>query len=167
MTPPEQVLEFWFGGDSRRGKARAKWYSKDEKFDAELRSQFAGLHGRASRRELEAWRASPETMLALVLLLDQFSRKLYRGDDLGLLPVERQFLYMPFEHSEAIEDQDLAVEKMRSLEAFEQTRGLTRWAERHRDVIRRFGRFPHRNAIVGRASTPAEIEFLKQPGSSF
>ena len=189
MTPPEQVLEFWFGGDSRRGKARAKWYSKDEKFDAELRSQFAGLHGRAARRELEAWRASPETMLALVLLLDQFSRNLYRGDarafaqdaharecarealargdDLGLLPVERQFLYMPFEHSEAIEDQDLAVEKMRSLEAFEQTRGLTRWAERHRDVIRRFGRFPHRNAIVGRASTPAEIEFLKQPGSSF
>ena len=92
---------------------------------------------------------------------------LARGDDLGLLPVERQFLYMPFEHSEAIEDQDLAVEKMRSLEAFEQTRGLTRWAERHRDVIRRFGRFPHRNAIVGRASTPGEIEFLKQPGSSF
>ena len=189
MTPPEQVLEFWFGGESRGGKARAKWYSKDEKFDAELREQFAGLHGRASRRELEPWRASPETMLALVLLLDQFSRNLYRGDarafaqdaharecarealargdDLGLLPVERQFLYMPFEHSEAIEDQDLAVEKMRSLEAFEQTRGLTRWAERHRDVIRRFGRFPHRNAIVGRASTPGEIEFLKQPGSTF
>ncbi len=189
MTPPEQVLEFWFGGEERRGKARAKWYNKDEKFDAELREQFAGLHARAARREIEAWRASPETMLALVLLLDQFSRNLHRGDprafaqdahalecareaiargdDLAMLPVERQFLYMPFEHSEDPADQDLAVEKMRSLEAFEQTRGLTRWAERHRDVIRRFGRFPHRNDILGRASTPEEIEFLKQPGSSF
>src|SRR5205814_10592390 len=128
-------------------------------------------------------------MLALVLLLDQFSRNLFRGDarafaqdahardcarqalargdDLGFLPVERQFLYMPFEHSEELADQDLAVEKMRALEAFEQTRGLARWAERHRDVIRRFGRFPHRNAILGRESTPEEIDFLKQPGSSF
>src|SRR5579859_7125224 len=128
-------------------------------------------------------------MLALVLLMDQFSRNshsggarafaqdrhalecareaLARGDDLALLPVERQFLYMPFEHSEDIADQDLAVEKMRALEAFEQTRGLTRWAERHRDVIRRFGRFPHRNALLGRASTPEETEFLRQPGSVF
>jgi len=189
VTPPEEVLDFWFGGEERRGKARAKWFNKDDGFDSELRSRFRALHTQAERRSLEAWRASAEPMLALVLLLDQFSRNIYRGDarafaqdaharecarealargdDLGLLPVERQFLYMPFEHSEALEDQDLAVEKMRSLEAFEQTRGLTRWAERHRDVIRRFGRFPHRNAIVGRESTPGEIEFLKQPGSSF
>jgi len=189
LTPGEQVLEFWFGGESRRGKARAKWYNKDDRFDAEMRTRFAILQAQAARGELDAWRAQPEPMLALVLLLDQFSRNLFRGDarafaqdaharecarqalergdDLAFLPVERQFLYMPFEHSEDLADQDFAVEKMRSLEAFEQTRGLTRWAERHRDVIRRFGRFPHRNAILGRASTPEELEFLKQPGSSF
>jgi len=128
-------------------------------------------------------------MLALVLVLDQFSRNLYRGDarafaqdsharecarqalargdDLALMPVERQFLYMPFEHSEDVADQDLAVDRMRSLEAFEATRGLTEWAERHRVIIRRFGRFPHRNAALGRASTPGETEFVKQPGSGF
>jgi uncharacterized protein (DUF924 family) len=189
VTPDEQVLEFWFGGESRRGKARAKWFSKDDKFDGQMRERFGELHAKAARRELEGWRASPEPMLALVLLLDQFSRNLHRGDarafaqdaharecarqglergdDLGFLPVERQFLYMPFEHSEDLADQDFAVEKMRALEAFEQTRGLTRWAERHRDIIRRFGRFPHRNAILGRASTAEELEFLKQPGSSF
>ena len=189
LTAPQEVLDFWFGGDERRGKARAKWFAKDEAFDAELRSRFGELHARAAAGELESWRGACESMLALVLLLDQFSRNLYRGDprafaqdshavdcarealarrdDLALLPVERQFLYMPFEHSEALADQDLAVEKMRSLEAFEQTRGLTRWAERHRDVIRRFGRFPHRNAILGRESTPEEVEFLKQPGSGF
>ena len=89
------------------------------------------------------------------------------GDDLSFLPVERQFLYMPFEHSEDLADQDLAADRMRALEAFEQTRGLTRWAERHRDIIRRFGRFPHRNALLGRPSTAEEEEFLKQPGSSF
>ena len=128
-------------------------------------------------------------MLALVIVLDQFSRNLYRadarafaqdahalacarealarGDDAALLPVERQFLYMPFEHSEDIADQDRVVELMTSLEAFEPTRGLAQWAERHRAVIRRFGRFPHRNAVLGRASTPGETEFLKEPGSSF
>ena len=189
MTSAEEVNEFWFGDEERRGKARAKWYAKDDAFDAELRSRFGELHARAARRGLEGWRAARDSMLALVLLLDQFSRNLHRGDpsafaqdrharecarealargdDLALLPVERQFLYMPFEHSEDIADQDFAVEKMRGLEAFEQTRGLTRWAERHRDVIRRFGRFPHRNAILGRPSTPEEVEFLKQPGSSF
>jgi uncharacterized protein (DUF924 family) len=189
VTPPEEVLDFWFGGEERRGKARAKWFNKDDGFDSELRSRFRALHTQAARRSLEAWRASAEPMLALVLLLDQFSRNIYRGDarafaqdaharecarealargdDAGLLPVERQFLYMPFEHSEHVEDQDLAVEKMRSLEAFEQTRGLTRWAERHRDVIRRFGRFPHRNAILGRASSAEELEFIEQAGSGF
>jgi len=172
-----------------RGKERPEWFRKDEKFDAAIRRQFGDLHARAARRELEAWRASPEPTVALVLLLDQFSRNLYRGDarafaqdaharecareaiargdDLGLLPVERQFLYLPFEHSEDAADQDRGVELMRSLEAFEETRGLTKWSERHRVIIRRFGRFPHRNAALGRTSTPEEIEFLRQPGSGF
>ena len=181
------VLRFWFG--EPRGPSRPEWFRKDEAFDAQIRARFGELHGAAARRELEAWRASPEPMLALVIVLDQFSRNLHRGDarafaqdahalecakeaiargdDLGLLPVERQFLYMPYEHSEDPGDQDMAVERMRSLEAFEETRGLTNWAVRHRDVIRRFGRFPHRNAALGRTSTPEEAEFLKQPGSGF
>ena len=109
-------------------------------------------------------------MLALVIVLDQFSRNLYRGearafaqddharecaveavmrgDDLGLLPVERQFLYLPFEHSEDLADQEKCVEMMRSLDAFEETRGISDWAVRHRDIIARFGRFPHRNAAL-------------------
>jgi uncharacterized protein (DUF924 family) len=128
-------------------------------------------------------------MLALVVVLDQFSRNLYRGDarafaqdaharecarevlergdDLARLPVERQFLYLPFVHSEDATDQDLAVELMRNLEAFPETRDAVVWAEKHRDVIRRFGRFPHRNAALGRPSTPAELAFLAQPGSGF
>ena len=181
------VLRFWFG--EPRGPSRPEWFRKDAAFDAEIRHRFGELHAMAARHELDHWRPSAEPMLALVILLDQFSRNLYRndpraftqdahaldcakeavtrGDDLALLPVERQFLYLPYEHSEDVADQEICVDRMRSLEAFEETRGLTGWAVRHRDVIRRFGRFPHRNAILGRTSTPEEIEFLKQPGSGF
>jgi uncharacterized protein (DUF924 family) len=127
--------------------------------------------------------------LALVIVLDQFSRNIHRddarafaqdeharecaeeaierGDDLGMLPVERQFLYMPFEHSERLEDQELALDLFRSLDAFEETHDVSDWARRHHAVIERFGRFPHRNAILGRESTAEEIEFLAQPGSGF
>jgi uncharacterized protein (DUF924 family) len=128
-------------------------------------------------------------MLALVIVLDQFSRNLYRdgarafaqdpharecaaeaitrGDDLGLLPVQRQFLYLPFEHGEDLRDQEKSLELFASLEAFEPTRGLAEWAARHHAIVARFGRFPHRNAALGRASTPEEVEFMKQPGSGF
>lgn len=181
------VLDFWFG--PKPGAARAEWFRKDPAFDEEIRQRFGELHAAAARRELEAWRLSPEPMLALVIVLDQFSRNLYRGDarafaqdahalecakqavarkdDLGLLPVQRQFLYLPYEHSESLADQELCVELMRSLDAFEETRGVSEWAVRHRDVIARFGRFPHRNAALGRSSTPGETEFLLQPGSAF
>ena len=182
-----EVLRFWFG--EAPGKARPEWFRKDPAFDAEIRRRFGALHEAASRRELEAWRASPEPMLALIVVLDQFSRNLHRDDprafaqdeyardcavealgrkdDLGLLPVQRQFVYMPLEHSESLADQEKCVELMRSLECFEETKGLTHWAVAHRDIIARFGRFPHRNACLGRASTPEEVEFLKQPGSGF
>ncbi|MGE5616693.1 MAG: DUF924 family protein, partial [Bacillota bacterium] len=185
----DDVLDFWFGSRDARGPARPEWFRRDEAFDAEIRRRFGALHSRAASGELDSWRANPESLLALVVVLDQFSRNLYRddprafaqddyardcadgalarGDDLGLRPVERQFFYMPFEHSEDLQDQERAVDLMRSLEAFEETRGLTQWAERHRDVIRRFGRFPHRNRILGRASTPEETAFLEQPGSRF
>jgi uncharacterized protein (DUF924 family) len=183
------ILEFWFGLAKGLGSPRIEWFRKDPKFDAEIRKRFGGLHATAAAGGLNAWRASPEPMLALVILLDQFSRNLYRndprafaqdemaracaveaigrGDDLGFIPVQRQFLYLPFEHSESLADQEKAVELMASLEAFEETRGLAAWAEKHRDIIRRFGRFPHRNAILKRESTPEEKEFLKHPGSGF
>jgi len=184
-----EVLDFWFGPLETRGKARAEWFRKDAAFDAEIRQRFGALHGAAVRHEREAWRASAPSLLALVIVLDQFSRNLYRGDgrafaqdahaldcahealdrgdDLGALPVERQFLYLPFEHSENIADQDRAIELMGDLEAFEETRGLCEWAEKHRAIIRRFGRFPHRNAALGRTSTAEEREFLAQPHSGF
>jgi uncharacterized protein (DUF924 family) len=185
----QEVLDFWFGPLDTRGQSRREWFVKDAAFDSAIRARFGELHEKASRRELEMWRLSPESMLALVIVLDQFSRNLYRNhprafaqdthardcaaeallreDDLGFLPVERQFLYLPFEHSEDLMDQEKAVELFRSLERFEATRGLSQWAEKHRAIIARFGRFPHRNAALGRASEPEELEFLAQPGSGF
>lgn len=182
-----EVLEFWFGNEP--GKSRGEWFRKDAGFDAEIRRRFGALHARAAGRGLESWRASPEQMLALIVVLDQFSRNLHRGDarafaqdaharecarqalgrgdDAALLPVQRQFIYLPLEHSEDLADQEACVELMRSLDAYEETRGLAVWAEKHRDIVLRFGRFPHRNAALGRPSTGEESEFLKQPGSGF
>jgi uncharacterized protein (DUF924 family) len=181
------VLDFWFGPVP--GKARAEWFRKDERFDAEIRERFGEVHAAAARRELEAWRAAPESMIALIVVLDQFSRNLHRGDarafaqdahalecarealargdEKKLRPVERQFLYMPFEHNEDRDDQDLACRLMSQLEEFPETRGLTEYAKKHQVIVDRFGRFPHRNAALGRASTAEEIEFLKTPGSGF
>ena len=181
------VLEFWFGNGP--GKQRAQWFRKDAGFDAEIQRRFGAVHEQAARRALEAWRDARESMLALIVVFDQFSRNLHRGDarafaqdaharecaaqaldrgdDLGMPPVQRQFIYLPFEHSEDLLDQEKGVELMRSLDAFEETRGSAVWAEKHRDIVRRFGRFPHRNAALGRISTEAEAEFLKHPGSGF
>ena len=186
-----EVLAFWFGepGSADYGKPRPEWFRKDPAFDAQIRQRFLALHARAALGELDGWHDDPDSLLALVVVLDQFSRNLYRGDprafsqdaaalacarlaiergwDEARLPVERQFLYLPFEHSEDPADQDLCVELMRSLEAFAPTRGLTAWAEKHRDLIRRFGRFPHRNAALGRDSTPEELDYLARPGAGF
>lgn len=189
MPSWDAVLDFWFGPPGERGRTRREWFRKDAAFDAGIARRFGDLHRSASRRELEAWRMSAQPMLALVVVLDQFSRNLYRGDarafaqdghardcarealergdDLTRLPVERQFLYLPFVHSEDLADQDRGVERMASLEAFEETRGVLEWAEKHRAIVRRFGRFPHRNAALARPSTPAELEFLREPGSTF
>jgi uncharacterized protein (DUF924 family) len=183
------VLDFWFGMGEARGKARPEWYRKDRAFDEKIRRGFGALLESAARRELEAWRAAPASMVALVVVLDQFSRNLFRddprafaqdayarecarealarGDEAVLLPVERQFLYMPFEHAESLADQELSLDRIASLEAFPETRGLLEYARRHEAIVRRFGRFPHRNAALGRTSTPEEVEFLKQPGSGF
>lgn len=187
VSAAADVLAFWFG--ERPGPSRREWFVKDAAFDAEIRQRFGDLHRQAAALQLEDWRAGPRTMLALVVVLDQFSRNLYRndarafaadahalecarqavarGDDRALLPVERQFLYLPFEHSESLEDQDRALELMGALDGFAETRDASEWARRHRVIIARFGRFPHRNAALGRESTAEEREFLAQPGSGF
>jgi uncharacterized protein (DUF924 family) len=186
-----EVLAFWFGeaGSPERGKPRAAWFRKDLDFDAEIRRRFLALHASAALGERERWRERPEALLALIVVLDQFSRNLYRDDprafsqdaaalacaremidrgwDAALLPVERQFAYLPFEHAEDLALQDRSVALFSALEAFPETKGLTEWAEKHRAIVRRFGRFPHRNAALGRASTPEEIAFLREPGSRF
>ena len=187
----EQVLAFWFGepGSPERGRSRREWFAKDAAFDGEIRRRFLALHASAALGECDRWAGEPPGLLALIVVLDQFSRNLYRDDprafaqderalsaarlmverrwDETLLPVERLFAYLPFEHAEDLAEQDRCVALMGALEAFEETRGMVTWAEKHRVIVRRFGRFPHRNEALGRASTPEEAAFLKEPGSRF
>lgn len=173
----------------------ARWWTKDPAFDQLLRERFGALHEQVLRGEHDDWLASPRGRLAAVIVLDQLSRNMFRGsarmfaaderalaiaeegiargDDRELAFAERGFLYMPLEHSEDLARQERCVELFCSLrdQAPEALRpSADKWldfAVRHRDIIRRFGRFPHRNALLGRESTAEEIEFLKQPGSSF
>jgi len=185
------VLDFWFGerGSPGHGRSREAWFRKDDAFDREIRRRFLALHASAALGERDRWRDDPTTLLALIVVLDQFSRNLYRDDarafsqdaaaldcaqlmvsrgwDAARLPVERQFCYLPFEHAEDLAMQDRSIELFSALEAFPETKGLTEWAEKHRVIVRRFGRFPHRNAALGRESTPEEIAFLREPGSRF
>jgi len=184
-----QVLSFWFGAENEYGKRRKQWFQKDAAFDAGIAARFRALHEEAARGDLERWKDSVGDCLALIVLLDQFSRNMFRGSarafasdglardaarhalqegyDQGLLPVERMFVYLPFEHSEDLQDQQRSCRLARTLEAFEETDDAYDYAERHRAIIARFGRFPHRNEALGRPSTPEELEFLKQPGSGF
>ena len=190
MTP-EYVIDFWFGapGSAERGKSRELWFKKDAVFDAGLHAKFGRLHTDARAGLLQAWEAQAKSALALIIVLDQFSRNMFRGQpesfagdvaalrlaktvitrgwDTGLMPVMRQFVYLPFEHSESLADQDESVRLFGILNALPETAGLLEWAERHRVIVQRFGRFPHRNAILGRESSAEEIEFLQTPGSSF
>lgn len=184
-----EILRFWFGDDAQYGKARPQWFRKDPAFDRQIRERFLDLHEEAAAGRLARWIERPADALALVLLLDQFPRNLFRdsarafacdrlaretareaierGYDVGRMPVERLFFYLPFEHSEALEDQAFACRLMETLAAFPETADVYAYALRHREIIERFGRFPHRNAALGRASTPQESEFLKLPGSGF
>jgi uncharacterized protein (DUF924 family) len=177
-----EVLRFWFGEGAEYGKAHKRWFEKSPAFDAEVRSRFLRVHESLAR--FNDWLDSPGACLARIIVLDQFPRNMFRGtprafetDGLALaaarhaiaggydrdwLRVEKIFAYLPFEHSEALADQQRACELMRPLgeEQYD-------YALRHKAIIERFGRFPHRNAILGRASTAEEIEFLQQPGSGF
>ena len=183
IASPETILAFW------REAGPDKWFTRDDAFDADIREKFHSTYEAAAAGKLSAWEATAEGALALAIVLDQFPRNMFRGtarafatdalaletarlamqrgDDGTALPVERLFLYLPFEHSEALEDQERACALTEPLPAFPETEDAHRYALAHRDVIRRFGRFPHRNAVLGRPSTPEETEFLKRPGSSF
>jgi uncharacterized protein (DUF924 family) len=187
---PDEVHRFWFGapGDAHYLQPRALWFTKSDAIDREIGERFGLTVEAALAGQLDAWAAAPRSALALVIVLDQFTRNIFRGTarafagdaralavatrlvdtgrDLSLLPIERWFAYMPFEHSERLVDQLEAVRLFERLAA-DGVDAPLEWARRHYDVIARFGRFPHRNAILGRASTPEEIEFLKQPGSGF
>lgn len=184
------VLEFWFR-DGRDGD-REIWFKRDDGFDAEIRARFGDLVVPARDGQLDSWADSPEGALALTLLLDQFPRNLFRGSpeafasdphalalarrvmrerlDLGMTPTERGFLYLPLEHAESREAQDQSVAAFEGLRDFPpcaKPGGTIDYAWRHWHVIRRFGRFPHRNAVLGRESTPAELAYLARPGAGF
>lgn len=188
-STPADVLLFWFGPGDERGKAHKRWFVTDVAFDREVRERFLSLYEQTAAGKLAHLKESAADCLALILVLDQFPRNMFRGTprafatdplaletarhavdrgfDRGLLPVERLFVYLPFEHSEALADQEKSCELTKPLDAYPETHDVYRYALLHRDIIRRFGRFPHRNAILGRTNTPEEIEFLKGPGSSF
>jgi uncharacterized protein (DUF924 family) len=185
VISPRDVLAFWFG----RGPLshRAAWFEANAVFDTSC-EQFRRAVAAARAGALDAWTGTPRDTLALLLLLDQFSRNLYRGSpeafaadpqaraiartavargfDLPLHPVERCFVYLPFEHSEDLADQQESVRLFETLRAALSDSSIES-AYRHRDVIRRFGRFPHRNATLGRTSTPDEIAYLAEPGAGF
>ena len=169
------VVEFW------RDAGPQRWFRKDEAFDREFRERFLALHERAAAGELDGWAASAEGALALAILLDQFPRNAFRGSprmyatdakarqiarlalERGLdrqVPQElRNFLCLPFQHSEALPDHEFAVAQAAALGGEAQ-----RYALHHREIIRRFGRFPHRNALLGRPSTPEEERFIAEGG---
>lgn len=175
----QQVLQFWF-----EEIPTSKWWTKDPAFDTEIQERFGELHAQAARCECFDWRSSAEGRLAEVIVLDQFSRNMYRdqpaafaqdplalalaqeavaqGHDQKLTATQRGFLYMPYMHSESLKIHDEAVRLFEGL-----NNNQLDFEHRHREIIVRFGRYPHRNTILGRVSTPEELEFLKQPGSSF
>ena len=200
MSDGEAVLDFWLAGCGADGALdaakRRMWFGDGRKHDAAIRERFGALHARAAAGELERdWAGDARGRLALIVLLDQFSRHIHRdtgaafaqdaaaqrlatagiahGLDSELIPAARTFFYLPLEHAEDIALQRLSVESFRGLcdavaPAWRKDyEGFVDYAQRHHDIIARFGRFPHRNAALGRRSTPEEIEFLEQPGSSF
>ena len=170
------VLAFW------RAAGEKKWFAKDDAFDAEITTRFLPTYEAAAAGKLSDWEATPEGALALILVLDQFPRNMFRGDarafaadaaaravadralargfDGGVPRNERLFFYLPFEHSESMADQERCCGLFEALGEPD----LLRWAELHADIIRRFGRFPHRNAVLGRTTTPAEKAYLDNDG---
>ncbi len=180
MKTPEDILAFWFGE-----LQPAQWFRADAALDASIAARFGNVLVALRQQVPAAWTATARGTLAAVIVLDQFPRNIHRGTpdafasdatalalasrliskggDRELSEVERQFLYMPYQHAEDLSVQERSLELYRALG----NANVLDFATRHRDIIARFGRFPHRNVIVGRASTPEEVAFLQQPGSSF
>lgn len=199
MQTQQEIHAFWFGSnpdDAALAAERAKlWWAKDAGVDAEMRRRFASCVADAASGRLDAWLATPRGRLALILVTDQFPRNIYRdtaqafhydalarrwsgdgirdGVHLSLRPIERVFFYLPFEHSESLDDQAVSLQLFGELAISARPEhkavfdGFLRFAQRHHEIVARFGRFPHRNRILGRASTPEEQAFLQQKGSSF
>jgi uncharacterized protein (DUF924 family) len=178
QVTPADILAFW------RDAGPDRWYTPDDGFDGELRQRFLHLWRQAAAGELSSWEASDDGALALVIVLDQFPRNMFRGEirtyasdalarevaaraierglDARVDPVLREFLYLPLMHSEHLTDQLRCIELSRTAGLAE----AAKWAEHHAGIIRRFGRFPHRNRILGRATTPEEQAFLDEGGFS-
>jgi uncharacterized protein (DUF924 family) len=180
VTPYDEVLDFWFIETEQKS-----WWTADPAFDERIRGRYGALHARAAHGELHAWRATPQGRLAEVIVLDQFSRNLFRGSaqafaqdlaalvlaqeavaagaHVGLEPTQRAFLLLPYMHSESRQIHAEAEQLFRDFTPAENHD----FELRHKAIVDRFGRYPHRNAALGRLSTPEETEFLKQPGSAF
>ena len=199
MTSATDILHFWFGELDADGMAdeahSSRWWQKSEAFDTLIRERFARLYDKAVLGELDHWTRAPEGRLALVILLDQFSRNMFRdtpqmyaadplaltvaqegieqGVDVQLPFHHRVFLYMPLMHAEDLAAQNRCVDLFEQLvdqsrgRAAEAAKGNLDFAIAHRDIVARFGHFPHRNQILGRESSAEEEAFLKEPGSSF
>jgi uncharacterized protein (DUF924 family) len=177
-TTPADILAFW------RDAGRDRWYRRDDAFDTQVRARYLELWRKAAAGELSSWEASDDGALALTIVLDQFPRNMFRGDaqtyasdalardvairaidrgvDVRIVPALREFLYLPLEHSEQLSDQLRCVDLFRGTANTENLE----YAEQHADIIRRFGRFPHRNRILGRETTPEEQAFLDAGGFS-
>ena len=186
---PSDVLAFWFG-DPPSAQPRGEWFRKDAAFDAQVQQRFGAALELALAGGLRQWDAEPAGALARIVMLDQFTRNAFRGtprafagDPLALAaarelvrgggdrllsPLQRWFAYLPFEHAEDLAAQAQSIALFTALAAEHPATEEARiWAVKHREVVQRFGRYPHRNAVLGRASTAQEEAFLREPGSSF
>ncbi|MBW8635958.1 DUF924 domain-containing protein [Hoeflea sp. WL0058] len=180
IVAPREVTTFWFDELEERN-----WFEKNEEIDRAIRKRFMDTHLALSAHVPQEWRETPEAALALIIVFDQFPRNIFRnsphafasdplalkeatlaiekGFDLQTPEKHRLFIYIPFEHSESIEDQNRSVALFETLN----DENLMKYALAHRDVIEKYGRFPHRNAILGRVSTPEEEAYLAKPGAGF
>lgn len=195
----EDILQFWFGAGDNAGAVAAEksalWWSKNEQVDREIATRFGATSAAASNAELDYWGDTPAGLLALIICTDQFPRNIHRdtpqafaSDEVALRfarqcvdsgmaeqlkPIERVFVYLPFEHSEALVEQQRSIALYQALvqnvnaDEAEIFNNFLEFARKHYDIIERFNRFPHRNQILGRHSTTEELTFLKQPDSSF
>jgi uncharacterized protein (DUF924 family) len=193
MSRVNVILSFWFeqpqDNEQYYNERRRLWFASTPQIDREIRNRFLADYQAALAGQLKAWQDTPRAALALILLYDQFPRNMFRGDPQAfatdplarqitdyliqideankLPPVEQMFVYLPLMHSEDIADQRRSVTFFRQLAQHNPSLDSISYALRHLEIIERFGRFPPRNAILGRISTPEELAFLAQPGSSF